>query len=111
MIQEALPTSEDAPPRAQSLLPGFRSSPLHVITDPAAPLASLFHPGATHSAVVAGDSSTVLGRFPGGVDPFLGSGTTGLVSLEMHRRFIGVELNPDYVGIAERRLRNVIVCE
>lgn len=313
MLHEAIPTSEDAPPRAQSLLPGFRSSPLHVITDPAAPLTPLFHPGATHSALVAGDSSTVLGRIPSGVfqscitsppywslrdyripgqiglepslsdylaslvklfgevyrvlrddgtlwlnigdsytsggrtwrapdkknqvramstrpptpdglkakdligvpwrlafalqeagwylrtdiiwnkpncqpesvkdrptrsheyiflfskseqyayhpdavrgpngrnvrsvwdintqpykdahfatfpptlvepcvalgteagdlilDPFLGSGTTGLVSLEMHRRFIGVELNPDYVGIAERRLRNVIVCE
>lgn len=54
-----------------------------------------------------------MGTEPGDLilDPFLGLGTTGLVSLEMHRRFIGVELNPEYVGIAERRLRNVIVCE
>lgn len=67
MLHEAIPTAEDAPPRTQSLLPGSRPSPLHVITDPAAPLASLFHPGATHSALVVGDSSTVLGRIPGGV--------------------------------------------
>jgi site-specific DNA-methyltransferase (cytosine-N4-specific) len=38
------------------------------------------------------------------LDPFLGSGTTGLVALEMARRFVGIELNPDYVEIAKRRI-------
>jgi DNA modification methylase len=38
------------------------------------------------------------------LDPFLGSGTTGLVSLALARRFVGVELNPDYISIAERRI-------
>lgn len=39
------------------------------------------------------------------LDPFLGSGTTGLTALTLGRRFVGIELNPDYVEIAERRLR------
>jgi site-specific DNA-methyltransferase (cytosine-N4-specific) len=38
------------------------------------------------------------------LDPFIGSGTTGLVALNMGRRFVGVELNPEYAGIAERRI-------
>lgn len=43
------------------------------------------------------------------LDPFVGSGTTGLVAVKMRRRFIGIELNPDYVGIAERRLNGAVV--
>lgn len=40
------------------------------------------------------------------LDPFIGSGTTGLVASLMQRRFVGIELNPDYVKIAERRIRD-----
>lgn len=44
----------------------------------------------------------------GGVvlDPFMGSGTTGLVALKIGRGFIGIELNPGYVKLAEQRIRN-----
>lgn len=38
------------------------------------------------------------------LDPFFGAGTTGLVAQQHGRRFIGCELNPDYVEIARRRL-------
>lgn len=38
------------------------------------------------------------------LDPFIGSGTTGLVALQMERRFTGIELNPDYLEIAQDRL-------
>lgn len=38
------------------------------------------------------------------LDPFIGSGTTGLVAHDSDRRFFGIELNPVYVDIAERRL-------
>lgn len=45
------------------------------------------------------------GSKPGVVlDPFLGSGTTALVALKLKRHFIGIELNPDYVTLATKRL-------
>lgn len=37
------------------------------------------------------------------LDPFGGSGTTGAVALELGRRAILIELNPDYVKLIERR--------
>ena len=43
------------------------------------------------------------------LDPFLGSGTTGEAALKMGRRFVGVELNPEYVEIARRRLSGIPV--
>ena len=38
------------------------------------------------------------------LDPFMGSGTTGVVALKQNKRFIGIELNPDYIEIAKRRI-------
>ena len=38
------------------------------------------------------------------IDPFFGSGTTGEVALRAGRQFIGCELNPDYIEIANKRL-------
>jgi site-specific DNA-methyltransferase (adenine-specific) len=38
------------------------------------------------------------------LDPFLGAGTTGLVAALNNRPFIGIELNPAYIAISERRL-------
>lgn len=38
------------------------------------------------------------------LDPFFGSGTVGVVAQELGRRYIGVELNPDYVTLAVDRL-------
>lgn len=44
----------------------------------------------------------------GGVvlDPFMGAGTTALVASKLDRNFIGFELNPDYIKIATKRLRD-----
>ena len=39
------------------------------------------------------------------LDPFMGSGTVALVALKLQRRYIGIELNPEYVAMAEGRLR------
>lgn len=39
------------------------------------------------------------------VDPFAGSGTTGVVALRLNRHFVGVELNPEYAEMARRRIR------
>ena len=43
----------------------------------------------------------------GGVvlDPFMGSGTTGMAAVLEGRDFIGIELNPEYLEIAERRIQ------
>ncbi len=38
------------------------------------------------------------------LDPFCGSGTTGVVALRHGRSFIGIELNPEYVELARRRI-------
>ncbi len=49
----------------------------------------------------------ILASCPAGgvvLDPFMGSGTTALVAKKLGRRFIGVEINPRYVRMAERRL-------
>jgi DNA modification methylase len=42
------------------------------------------------------------------LDPFAGSGTTGVVALRHGRKFIGVELNPEYVKLAEERIMKSI---
>jgi DNA modification methylase len=38
------------------------------------------------------------------LDPFMGSGTTGVACLEHGRRFVGIELDPGYFQIACQRL-------
>ena len=43
------------------------------------------------------------------LDPFIGSGTTGLVALKLNRRFVGIELNPSYLQIAEDRLNGDLI--
>lgn len=42
------------------------------------------------------------------LDPFMGSGTTAIVARKLNRNYIGFELNPDYVKIAENRLREEV---
>ena len=39
------------------------------------------------------------------LDPFFGSGTTGWVAQRLGRKWIGIELNPDYIKIAEKRFQ------
>ena len=38
------------------------------------------------------------------LDPFMGSGTTGMVASQMGRHFVGVELNPEYTELAYKRI-------
>jgi site-specific DNA-methyltransferase (adenine-specific) len=46
---------------------------------------------------------------PGDVvlDPFFGSGTTGAVAKRLHRRWIGIERDPFYVEVAQRRIEAI----
>lgn len=39
------------------------------------------------------------------LDPFCGAGTTAIVCERLNRSFRGIELNPEYVEIAKRRIR------
>lgn len=39
------------------------------------------------------------------LDPFMGSGTTGVACLLNHRSFIGIEVNADIFRVAEKRIR------
>jgi site-specific DNA-methyltransferase (adenine-specific) len=61
------------------------------------------HWGQSESGMAA-----IVERFskPGDVilDPFMGAGTTGVVAVEMHRRFVGVDLDPSSVATAKSRL-------
>jgi len=38
------------------------------------------------------------------LDPFMGAGTTGLVCKKLNRNYVGIELNPKYIEIAEKRI-------
>lgn len=38
------------------------------------------------------------------LDPFMGSGTTGKMALQLQRSFIGIEVNPEYFEIARKRI-------
>ncbi len=69
---------------------------------PAEIAGATFPPDLIRPCILAGsrEGDTVL-------DPFHGSGTTGKVALEHSRRYIGVELNPEYIAMSERRMRNL----
>jgi DNA modification methylase len=47
---------------------------------------------------------------PGGVvlDPFAGSGTTGLAAIQLGRRFTGIDLSPDFARLAAGRLAQAL---
>ncbi|GAF75728.1 unnamed protein product, partial [marine sediment metagenome] len=45
------------------------------------------------------------------LDPFLGSGTTGMVASLLGRDWLGIELNPDYAKMAEDRIGSAMAPE
>ncbi|QPQ56210.1 site-specific DNA-methyltransferase [Allosphingosinicella flava] len=40
------------------------------------------------------------------LDPFMGSGTTGVAAIQMGREFIGIEREPEYFDIACKRIED-----
>jgi DNA modification methylase len=60
---------------------------------------AVFPEGLVEPCVLAGSP-------PGGLvfDPFLGTGTVAVVAKSASRAYFGIELNPEYVAMAERRL-------
>src|SRR6266568_537865 len=51
----------------------------------------------------------LAGSRPGDIvlDCFMGAGTVALVSIKHHRDWLGIELNPDYVQLSEKRIATV----
>jgi site-specific DNA-methyltransferase (adenine-specific) len=39
------------------------------------------------------------------LDPFIGAGTTAVVARKLNRNYVGIEMNPEYVTMANERLR------
>jgi modification methylase len=52
-------------------------------------------------------------EFPGEIvlDPFVGTGTTCAVAKSMRRRYVGIDINPGYVKIAQKRIGHALDCE
>jgi DNA modification methylase len=63
-----------------------------------------FPPKLIEPCILAGSRSgdTVL-------DPFAGSGTTLYVAKELNRQFLGIELNPAYIALIEKRLQQEVL--
>jgi site-specific DNA-methyltransferase (adenine-specific) len=87
----ALKPPDDAPclPGVIAASPPSRAERVHITQKPLALLDVLIR--------VAPVDGLVL-------DPFTGSGTTGVAAIVQGRRFIGMELVPDYLDIARRRI-------
>jgi DNA modification methylase len=51
----------------------------------------------------------LAGSHPGDIilDPFCGAGTVPMVALQHHRSYLGIELNPAYIAMANKRLATV----
>lgn len=49
-----------------------------------------------------------IGCPPGGVvlDPFFGAGTVGLAAVRNNRKYLGIDLNPEYCAVARNRIDN-----
>ncbi|MCD4759821.1 site-specific DNA-methyltransferase [archaeon] len=41
------------------------------------------------------------------LDPFMGSGTTAVACKELRRKYVGFEINPEYVNMANKRLETI----
>ena len=42
------------------------------------------------------------------LDPFMGSGTTGVAAVQLGRRFVGIEADPKYYDLARRRISDAL---
>jgi len=65
-----------------------------------------------HSAVFPVDLPKWFIRLftlPGQVvlDPFIGSGTTALAAIQLDRKYVGIDLNPEYVKLSQTRLSEI----
>lgn len=62
-----------------------------------------FPPKLIEPCILAGSAADTLV-----LDPFSGAGTTGVVAVQHGRRYIGIELNPDYLEMSRKRIQRTI---
>lgn len=77
-----------------------------------APVSRNFHPTIKPLALM--EYLCKLTRTPTGgivLDPFMGSGTTGLACINTGRSFIGIEIDAGYFAIAEKRVPHGAPCD
>lgn len=68
----------------------------------------VIHPCQTPEEVVRRIIATTVPKGTTIIDPFMGSGTTGAVAIEMGYNFIGFELDPAYFQIALNRIKTAV---
>ncbi len=61
-----------------------------------------FPPDLIEPCILAGSAADTLV-----LDPFSGAGTTGVVAVQHGRRYIGIELNPQYLEMSRKRIQLV----
>jgi len=61
-----------------------------------------FPPDLIEPCILAGSAADTLV-----LDPFSGAGTTGVVAVQRGRRYIGIELNPEYLEMSRKRIQLV----
>jgi site-specific DNA-methyltransferase (adenine-specific) len=66
--------------------------------------AFLGHPAPMPYSMADGHIQTWTGPGSSVLDPFMGSGTTGVAAIKLGRKFIGIEIEPKYFDIACRRI-------
>ena len=52
----------------------------------------------------------IVARTPGKIfyDPFMGSGTLALTAIKLGKQYVGSEINPDFVDIAQKRIKQEV---
>jgi site-specific DNA-methyltransferase (adenine-specific) len=93
------------PERRKVYKPGIARDPDILYANPGS-----VTPGVNHPAMMpASLAEQMVKRFsrPGDVvlDPFMGSGTTGIAALKLGRAFVGIDKVPDYCNLARGRLK------
>jgi DNA modification methylase len=63
------------------------------------------HPTEKHPELMASLVKRTVGTI---LDPFMGSGTTGVAAIRLGRKFIGIEIEPKYFDISRRRIADAI---
>jgi len=78
--------------------------PKDVIRSRRLPAEDLVHPNEKPSSLMQILANSVTGAFSTILDPFMGSGTTGVACVQTGRNFIGIEIDEGYFKIAEKRI-------